>query len=95
MATDNTPELEPGAHAAHGEIEAVHAEHEKPEDWGWHREFPVGRQIGGWFSVIVLGLYLTGWHYNHGGTFAILLIMAFLVAGLLWDRKRRRTQWRQ
>lgn len=69
-------------------------EHERPEDWGWHHEFTHGRQIMGWFSVLVLGLLLTTTHYNHTGSLAIVLIMLALAGGLLWDRQRRRTQWR-
>jgi hypothetical protein len=90
MAADNTPDVH-----HHGEVDSVEHPHEKPEDWGWHHEFTTGRQIGGWFSVLTLGLYLTGWHYNHTGTVTIIVLMILLIGGLLWDRKRQRTQWRR
>jgi hypothetical protein len=71
-----------------------HAEHERPEDWGWHHEFTTGRQIGGWLSVVILALLLTTTHYNLAGALAIGLTMLVLVGGLLWDRRRRKTLWR-
>ncbi len=72
----------------HGEDELT------PQDWGWHHEFGKARQIMGWFSVIVLTLYLTTTHYNLAGFLPIILIIVGLVGGLLWDRKRRSRQWR-
>jgi hypothetical protein len=81
--------------AEHGhQLTAGADEHERPEDWGWHHEFTKGRQIGGWFSVVVLALLLTTTHYNLAGALGIGLTMLALVGGLLWDRKRRKTQWR-
>ena len=71
-----------------------HSEHERPEDWGWHHEFGKGRQIMGWFSVLVLALYLTTTHYNLAGSLAIVLVMAGIAGGLIWDRQRRKTHWR-
>jgi drug/metabolite transporter (DMT)-like permease len=84
------------AENAHHSIEGsdTHADHERPEDWGWHHEFATGRQVAGWITFLVLGLMLTSTHYNNAGTFAILLMMAVLAGGLIWDRHRRRTQWR-
>ena len=76
------------------ELEHAHAEHERPEDWGWHHEFRRGRQIGGWLSFLILLALLTTTHYNGAGAVAILLTMAVLATGLIWDRQRRRTQWR-
>lgn len=87
MAADNTPH--PST-----DLEPAHAEHERPEDWGWHHEFRSGRQIGGWLSFLILAVLLTTTHYNHAGSFAILLTMLVLAGGLIWDRRRRRTQWR-
>ncbi|MGI8668050.1 MAG: DUF2631 domain-containing protein [Jatrophihabitans sp.] len=86
-------EIEPH-HGAGSEVEHAHVEHERPEDWGWHHEFRSGRQIGGWFSFLILAVLLTTTHYNYAGSLAILLTMLVLAGGLLWDRKRRRTQWR-
>jgi hypothetical protein len=71
-----------------------HAEHERPEDWGWHHEFSSGRQIMGWFTVIVLALLLTTTHYNLAGALGLGITMVLLAGGLLWDRQRRKTQWR-
>jgi hypothetical protein len=71
-----------------------HADDERPEDWGWHHEFTTGRQIGGWLSVVILALLLTTTHYNLAGALAIGLTMLALIGGLLWDRQRRKTLWR-
>jgi len=70
------------------------AEHERPEDWGWHHQFTTGRQLAGWSTFMVLGLLLTTTHYNRTGDLALVLMMLALASGLLWDRKQRRTQWR-
>ena len=86
MAADNA------AHPSAGsEVELAHAEHEQPEDWGWHHEFRSGRQIGGWLSFLILAVMLTTTHYNGAGAIAIILTMVLLVGGLIWDRQRRRT----
>ncbi|HJQ02029.1 MAG TPA: DUF2631 domain-containing protein [Jatrophihabitans sp.] len=76
------------------ELEHPHVPHEVPEDWGWHHEFRSGRQIGGWLTFLILLALITTTHYNGAGTIAIALTMIALAAGLLWDRHRRRTQWR-
>jgi hypothetical protein len=81
-------------HGTGSDVEHAHAEHERPEDWGWHHEFRSGRQIGGWVSFLILAVLLTTTHYNQAGSFAIILVMVILAGGLLWDRKRRKTQWR-
>jgi hypothetical protein len=73
---------------------AAHPEHERPEQWGWHHDFRKGRQIAGWLSVIVLGLFLTTTHYNLMGALGIILAMVTIAGGLLVDRQRSRTQWR-
>jgi uncharacterized membrane protein len=82
------------AEHAHELTDGSEHEHERPEDWGWHHEFTKGRQIAGWFSVIILALFLTTTHYNLAGSLGIVLVMLGLVGGLLYDRKRRKTQWR-
>jgi protein-S-isoprenylcysteine O-methyltransferase Ste14 len=87
MAADHGHQLTDGSEQ--------HVEHERPEDWGWHHEFSKGRQIMGWFSVLVLGLFLTTTHYNMAGSVGILLTMLALAGGLIWDRQRRKTQWRR
>ena len=70
------------------------AEHERPEDWGWHHEFVTGRQVGGWITFLILGALLTTTHYNGTGDVALIAMMVVLAIGLVWDRRRRRTQWR-
>ena len=70
-------------------------EHERPEDWGWHHEFVTGRQVGGWVTFLILGLLLTTTHYNATGDVALISMMLVLLVGLVWDIRRRRTQWRR
>lgn len=86
MAAEHGHELTDGS--------SGHARHERPEDWGWHHEFTKGRQIMGWFSVLVLVLFLTTTHYNMAGALGIGLVIVALVGGLIWDRQRTRKQWR-
>lgn len=85
-----------GDSTSHGAVEhaADHDDPGAPERWGWHHEFRSGRQIGGWFSVLVLLLLLTATHYNHAGSLALLIFAVLLAGGLIWDRQRRKTQWR-
>ncbi|HEX2904430.1 MAG TPA: DUF2631 domain-containing protein [Jatrophihabitans sp.] len=81
----------------HSSSDLEHAAHEDlgaPERWGWHHEFRTGRQIGGWFTVLVLLLLLTATHYNRAGDVALILAAAVVAGGLLWDRQRRKTRWR-
>ena len=82
---------------ANGSHEVEHASHEDtgaPEQWGWHHEFRSGRQIGGWMTVIILLALLTTTHYNRAGNIALILGAVVVAGGLLWDRQRRKTQWR-
>ncbi|HST49090.1 DUF2631 domain-containing protein [Jatrophihabitans sp.] len=74
--------------------DARHVEHERPEDWGWHHEFVTGRQVGGWLTFLILGALLTTTHYNDAGALALISMMVVLLIGLVWDIRRRRTQWR-
>ena len=78
----------------HGDVE-VHTEHERPEDWGWHADLGKYARIGGVISIIVLLIGVSATHYNHSGTGALLIVIALLVAGLLWDRRQRKTSWRK
>jgi len=80
--------------AAHEALTDSHGEHERPEDWGWHHEFTAGRQIAGWFTVVVLVLLLTSTHYNKAGQLATVLTIAAVMGGLIFDLKTRRTKWR-
>lgn len=81
-------------HGTGSDVEHAHAEHETPEDWGWHHEFRSGRQIGGWMTVLILLVLLTTTHYNRTGDIALVLGAVIVAGGLLWDRQRRKTQWR-
>jgi len=78
------------AHEAHDS----HGEHERPEDWGWHHEFTLGRQIAGWLSIVILVLMMTSTHYNWAGQTFIVATCLGLAAGLIVDLKRRRTLYR-
>jgi Protein of unknown function (DUF2631) len=81
--------------AEHGHaVEQRHEDLGRPELWGWHHEFRAGRQIGGWLSFLILGALLTTTHYNGTGSVAIIATMVVLAAGLVWDRQRRKRQWR-
>lgn len=83
------------ATASHSNPDSEHAtDHERPEQWGWHHEFAIGRQVAGWICFVILALLLTSTHYNDAGIVGMLLVMAVLAGGLIWDRHRRRTQWR-
>jgi Protein of unknown function (DUF2631) len=84
----SAPELTDGEH------HPTHAEHERPEQWGWHREFRTGRQVMGWICVAVLLLMLTATHYNLAGALSIITAAVCIAAGLIWDIHNRRTQWR-
>lgn len=68
---------------------------ERPEDWGWHAEFPKLAQLGGWVSVIILLLMMTATHYNQQGTLFLGLVAGVLVVGIFWDRRRRKNAWRK
>ena len=72
MAADS---VSPSQHRLRGRA-CPRAEHEQPEDWGWHHEFRAGRQIGGWLSFLILAVLLTTTHYNQAGSLAILLTMS-------------------
>ena len=88
MATESHP-------IAGTDVEPARAhEHERPEDWGWHHEFATGRQVGGWLTFLILLALLTTTHYNGAGAVAIISFMVVLLIGLVWDIRRRRTQWR-
>lgn len=88
MATESNPIAGTDVEHAH------HADHERPEDWGWHHEFATGRQVGGWLTFLILGALLTTTHYNGAGAVALIAMMVALALGLVWDVRRRRTQWR-
>jgi hypothetical protein len=89
-----------GPHSERPDInvpEDYHDDHpeEHTTDWGWHGEWGRAARAGGWIVAIILVLMLTATHYNHSGSFWLLLFTAFLIVSLLWDHTRRRTQWRK
>jgi hypothetical protein len=79
--------------SGHGEVD-THAEHERPEDWGWHADLGKFARAGGYISIVALLIMLTATHYNHSGSGAILIVIGLLVVGLIWDRHQRKTNWR-
>jgi hypothetical protein len=89
VTSHSTPQLTTGDDDGHG-----HIAHERPEQWGWHREFRTGRQVMGWISVAIVLLMITATHYNLAGALALSVTAIILAAGLIWDLRRRRTQWR-
>jgi hypothetical protein len=92
-------ELTPAGHGDGDHSELVPASsghrHERPEDWGWHADLGGMARIGGVVTAISLALMITATHYNHAGTLALVLCLAAVLGGLLWDFQRRRTSWRQ
>jgi hypothetical protein len=83
------------AHSGDHDSAASHPRHEQPSDWGWNGEFGPWASRAGWAVVVIIGLLFLGvTHYNGAGFLAQLLVMAGLVAALLWDRNRKRTSWR-
>lgn len=89
MSAENAPQR-----TSTSEVAPVPAEHEPAEAWGWHHEFTKGRQIAGWITFLVLGSLLTTTHYNLSGNVFIVLLMVIVAGGLIFDIRRRRTQWR-
>lgn len=73
----------------------AHHPDEHPTDWGWHGEWGRAARIAGWIVAIILVLMVTATHYNHSGTFWLLLFAAIIVVGEIWDIQRRRNSWRQ
>jgi NADH:ubiquinone oxidoreductase subunit 3 (subunit A) len=45
-------------------------------------------------TFLILLALLTTTHYNRAGNVALLSMMVVLAFGLVWDIRRRRTQWR-
>jgi hypothetical protein len=86
-------------HDTHGhapaDAHADHAEHERPEDWGWHGETGKWGRAGAWFATIFLVLYMVGNEPLIGpGHVAVIGFAVVLVLILLWDRHRRKNAWR-
>lgn len=89
MSAENAPQK-----TSTSEVDPVAAEHEPADAWGWHHEFTTGRQIAGWITFLILGALLTTTHYNDSGSVFIVLLMLGIAGGLIYDIRRRRTQWR-
>ena len=71
--------------------------HEEPSaEWGWHGRFPRGREVAGWFTAI--SMFLMAFIGNELAPTEQIWLTAIgvvLVAGLVWDRVRKRTSWRR
>jgi hypothetical protein len=70
-------------------------EHEQPEDWGWHGETGKWGQIGGWFSTVVILLYLVGNHEGRVEDIWLVALAGLMALVLIWDLRRKRTAWRR
>jgi hypothetical protein len=68
---------------------------EHPSDWGWHGEWGRTARAGGWIVLLILLVMLTATHYNHSGSFWLILSAAALFVVLVWDRYRRKFSWRK
>ena len=68
---------------------------EPSAEWGWHGTFPVGIQVGGWFSAAVCFGMLTATHTSDTEWVWLIGVGTAIVLFLLWDLRRRRTAWRR
>lgn len=68
---------------------------ERPEDWGWHREFKVLPRVVGWLAVVSLLAMIVGNHNGQVENLWVLGTAAVIVAVLIWDGMRRRNAWRR
>ncbi|MEO6885030.1 MAG: DUF2631 domain-containing protein [Jatrophihabitantaceae bacterium] len=68
---------------------------EHPTDWGWHGEWGRASRVGGWVCLLILVVMITATHYNHSGTFWLILFAAALFVILVWDIQRRKNAWRK
>lgn len=78
----------------HGEHDPGPRRHERPEDWGWHGQFPRAARLMGWVCVgLLVALNFTN---RDDRTSSVWLIgtAALLVLLLLIDWYRRRNAWR-
>jgi hypothetical protein len=72
----------------------VDPEDEPSVGWGWHGEFPRGRQIAGWFTVVALLLMTIG---NHEGHIEDIYLVGFAVViafALVHEHRKRKRPWR-
>lgn len=67
---------------------------EPSAEWGWHGSFPRATRAAGWFTAAVMFLMLIGNHENRTEDVVLIVIGVGIIAGLLFDMKRRRTAWR-
>ena len=69
-------------------------EHERPEDWGWHHA--MGRKMRALIILPVIFTIAMLWG-NHRGKVEDVYLIGFaviMVVVVLWDVRRRRTEWR-
>jgi hypothetical protein len=78
-------------HEAHG---PATRRHERPEDWGWHGEFPRVARLMGWLSAALLASLSFTNRYDRTSLVWLLGVTALLVLLLLVDWYRRKNAWR-
>lgn len=86
--------LDPHHEQADVERHGGHVE-DRPEDWGWHAEFPKFARIAGWIVAVIMVLMILPAHYNGQGTLFLGLTAGALVVGELLYRHSRKNAWRQ
>jgi len=80
----------------HGPV-LVDPRDEPSAQWGWHGDFPRGKVIAGWISVVIL-IALNFSNNNNDGYVANIYLssIALLMAiGLIMHSRRRRHFWRR
>lgn len=90
--------LKPGTEAPFvGEPEGYQCQHpdESPHQWGWHGQWGRAARIAGWAVAAILLLLSTSTNYQFEYHLTLWILAALLVATLLFDRRRRRTSWRE
>jgi len=70
------------------------AEHERPEDWGWHHEWRRSAPVIGWVMTISMALLVFGNHQGNTETWWLLGLAAAMAALLVRDRIKRKNAWR-
>jgi hypothetical protein len=73
----------------------VDPEDEPSAAWGWHGEFPRGRQIAGWLTVVLLLLMIIGNHQGHTEDFYLVGFAVVIAFALVHDYRKRKRSWRR